>query len=74
MRGFATLNFYADDVEKAAAWYAELLGAEPYFRVPGRAVARRTPHSGRATISTSLVSSTAPSPPTARRTGRVARS
>ena len=35
LRGFATLNFYADDVPGAAAWYAEFLGIEPYFTRPG---------------------------------------
>ena len=35
LRGFATLNFYADDVPAAAAWYAEFLGIEPYFSRPG---------------------------------------
>ena len=35
LRGFATLNIWADDVEAAAAWYADLLGVEPYFRRPG---------------------------------------
>ncbi|MEU3270179.1 VOC family protein [Saccharomonospora sp. NPDC006951] len=35
LRGLATLNFYADDVEAAKDWYSELLGAEPYFERPG---------------------------------------
>ena len=35
LRGFATLNFYADDVPAAAAWYAEFLGVEPYFSRSG---------------------------------------
>ena len=35
LRGFATLNLFADDVPAAAAWYAEFLGAEPYYSVPG---------------------------------------
>ena len=35
LRGFATLNFWADDVPAAAAWYAEFLGVEPYFSRPG---------------------------------------
>ncbi len=34
-RGFATLNIWADDVAAAAAWYAELLGVQPYFERPG---------------------------------------
>ena len=35
LRGFATLNLFADDVPAAAAWYAEFLGQEPYYSVPG---------------------------------------
>ncbi|WP_327590153.1 VOC family protein [Nonomuraea sp. NBC_00507] len=35
LRGFATLNFYAADFEAAKSWYAELLGIEPYYEVPG---------------------------------------
>ncbi|RPF21557.1 VOC family protein [Myceligenerans xiligouense] len=35
LRGFATINYWADDVEAAAAWYADLLGVEPYFSRPG---------------------------------------
>jgi predicted enzyme related to lactoylglutathione lyase len=31
LRGFCTLNFYADDMPAARAWYTEVLGAEPYF-------------------------------------------
>lgn len=34
-RGFATLNFFADDVADAARWYAEVFGAQPYFERPG---------------------------------------
>ncbi len=34
LRGFATTTFYADDIEEAARWYAELLGIEPYYRFP----------------------------------------
>ncbi|MGN9845988.1 VOC family protein [Nonomuraea sp. H19] len=34
-RGFATLNFYADDLEAAKSWYAELFGIPPYYEVPG---------------------------------------
>jgi predicted enzyme related to lactoylglutathione lyase len=33
-RGFATLNFYADDVAAARDWYAELFGVEAYFAYP----------------------------------------
>lgn len=35
LRGFATLNIWADDVPAAAAWYAEFLGVEPYFERSG---------------------------------------
>jgi predicted enzyme related to lactoylglutathione lyase len=35
LRGLATVSFYADDVAAAGRWYAELLGVEPYFAVPG---------------------------------------
>lgn len=35
LRGFATLNIWAEDVPAAAAWYAEFLGFEPYFERPG---------------------------------------
>ncbi|GAA3038908.1 VOC family protein [Streptosporangium longisporum] len=34
-RGFATASFYADDVVKARAWYAELLGVEAYYEMAG---------------------------------------
>ncbi len=35
LRGFATINFWADDLAAAAAWYTQLLGVEPYFQRPG---------------------------------------
>ncbi|WP_129336269.1 VOC family protein [Cellulomonas endophytica] len=35
LRGMATLNLYAHDLEAADAWYTDLLGLPPYFRVPG---------------------------------------
>lgn len=35
LRGFATINYWADDVEAAKQWYAELLGVEPYFERTG---------------------------------------
>ncbi|MEU5876373.1 VOC family protein [Spirillospora sp. NPDC047279] len=35
LRGFSTLNFWVDDVEAAASWYAEFLGIEPYFNRSG---------------------------------------
>lgn len=34
LRGFATVSYYAEDMEAARAWYAEVLGIEPYFSVP----------------------------------------
>ncbi|HIZ34349.1 MAG TPA: VOC family protein [Candidatus Ruania gallistercoris] len=34
LRGFTTINYYVDDVAKAAAWYVEFLGIEPYFIRP----------------------------------------
>lgn len=30
--GFATINYFADDMTAAEAWYTEVLGIEPYFR------------------------------------------
>lgn len=35
LRGMTTVSYYADDVQKAARWYTELLGTEPYFEMPG---------------------------------------
>jgi predicted enzyme related to lactoylglutathione lyase len=35
LRGFATVNYYAADLEAAKTWYAEFLGIEPYYEVPG---------------------------------------
>ncbi len=34
LRGFATISYWADDMEAATRWYAELLGVEPYFVRP----------------------------------------
>ena len=34
LRGFATISYWADDVEAARNWYAELLGIQPYFIRP----------------------------------------
>lgn len=34
LRGMATVSYWADDVQAARAWYAELLGIEPYFQRP----------------------------------------
>jgi predicted enzyme related to lactoylglutathione lyase len=35
LRGFALVSYWADDLEAAKEWYAELLGIEPYFERPG---------------------------------------
>ena len=35
LRGFATVNYWADDLEAAKEWYSELLGIDPYFERPG---------------------------------------
>src|SRR5688572_16477192 len=35
LRGLANVSFYASDLEAAKKWYSELLGAEPYFNMPG---------------------------------------
>ena len=35
LRGFATVSYYAADLDAAAAWYSEVLGIEPYFKRPG---------------------------------------
>jgi predicted enzyme related to lactoylglutathione lyase len=35
LRGFATLNVYAEDVQEAAAWYTKVFGIPPYYEVPG---------------------------------------
>jgi predicted enzyme related to lactoylglutathione lyase len=35
LRGFATINYWSDDLEAASRWYAELLGVQPYFQRPG---------------------------------------
>lgn len=35
VRGFATINFWAEDVSRAVAWYEQFLGVEAYFRRPG---------------------------------------
>jgi predicted enzyme related to lactoylglutathione lyase len=34
LRGLATVNFYATDMQAAKKWYSELLGIEPYFARP----------------------------------------
>jgi predicted enzyme related to lactoylglutathione lyase len=33
-RGFATINFFADDLTAASDWYSQLLDTEPYFSFP----------------------------------------
>ena len=35
LRGLATITFWADDLQAARQWYAELLDVEPYFERPG---------------------------------------
>ena len=35
LRGFATVNYWAEDLEAAKEWYSELLGIDPYFGRPG---------------------------------------
>ncbi|GAA2720423.1 VOC family protein [Cellulomonas aerilata] len=35
LRGFATLNIWADDVAAAADWYAQVTGVEAYFHRSG---------------------------------------
>jgi predicted enzyme related to lactoylglutathione lyase len=34
LRGLTTVSYWADDLGAARAWYAELLGVEPYFQRP----------------------------------------
>lgn len=34
LRGFATITYFAEDLEAAKAWYTELLGVPPYYEVP----------------------------------------
>jgi catechol 2,3-dioxygenase-like lactoylglutathione lyase family enzyme len=35
LRGSATINYWADDLEAAKRWSSELLGVEPYFARSG---------------------------------------
>lgn len=35
LQGMATVSYFADDLEAAKIWYAELLGVEPYFHRHG---------------------------------------
>jgi predicted enzyme related to lactoylglutathione lyase len=34
LRGLTTISYFADDVDAARRWYADLLGIEPYFVRP----------------------------------------
>ena len=34
LRGFTTVNYWADDIEAARDWYARILEIEPYFQRP----------------------------------------
>ncbi|OLE25369.1 MAG: hypothetical protein AUG44_16250 [Actinobacteria bacterium 13_1_20CM_3_71_11] len=36
LRGFATVNYWADDLAGARKWYSELLGVEPYLGIVDR--------------------------------------
>ena len=36
LRGLATVSYWSNDLETAKAWYAEVLGVEPYFEVRGQ--------------------------------------
>lgn len=40
LRGFATISYWADDLEAAKEWYSQFLGIDPYFQVD-------VPHLGR---------------------------
>ncbi|MBA9002359.1 VOC family protein [Thermomonospora cellulosilytica] len=35
LRGLANVSYWAEDVEAAMRWYADVLGVEPYFRRSG---------------------------------------
>ncbi|WP_369049545.1 VOC family protein [Tenacibaculum sp. UWU-22] len=35
LKGIATINFTAHDLEKAEKWYSEFLGVNPYFKTKG---------------------------------------
>ena len=37
LRGIATISLWADNHQKAVAWYGKLLDAKPYFERPGYA-------------------------------------
>jgi catechol 2,3-dioxygenase-like lactoylglutathione lyase family enzyme len=40
LRGLTTVSDWTADIEAAKKWYAELLGIEPYFEVPGASDSR----------------------------------
>jgi predicted enzyme related to lactoylglutathione lyase len=51
LRGLATVNYWADDLQAAKEWYSELLGIDPYFEraeLDGRIVAPGDPGYDRA--------------------------
>ncbi len=35
LRGLSTVSYYADDLDAARRWYADFLGVDAYFEVPG---------------------------------------
>ena len=35
LKGLSTIRYHAPDLDAAATWYTQLLGVEPYFKVPG---------------------------------------
>ena len=39
LRGFATIDYWTDDIEAAKQWYAELLAVEPFSSAQGRMAA-----------------------------------
>ena len=46
LRGLATVNYWANDLQAAKEWYSELLGIDPYFErteLDGRIVAPGDP-------------------------------
>ncbi|MER7701684.1 VOC family protein [Kitasatospora sp. NPDC097605] len=44
-RGLATIRYHAGDLAAARAWYAEVLGVEPYFEQPDYVEFRLGDHS-----------------------------
>ena len=73
LRGLTTVTYLADDAAAAARWYAELLGAEPYFARPAGGP-RPMSSSASAITSTSSAYSTAGSRRRAIRAGTAGRS